>query len=157
MSDGTIPQARTPGRYFEEFEIGEEIVSPGRTVTEADVVAFAGISGDYNPLHTDAEFARSTLFGQRVAHGLLGLSMASGLLSRLGFVDGTALAFRGLEWKFSLPILMGDTIHVKARVTETKPMQRLGGGLVIFDVEVVNQRNEVTQRGTWQLIVKSRQ
>jgi acyl dehydratase len=157
MTDSNVLQPAAHGRYFEEFEVGQEIISPGRTVTEADVVAFAALTGDYNPLHTDAEFARSSLFGQRVAHGLLGLSMALGLVSRLGFVDGTALAFRGLEWRFSRPILFGDTIHVQARVVETKPVPRLGGGLVVLEAALINQRSEVTQKGTWQLLVKSRE
>jgi 3-hydroxybutyryl-CoA dehydratase len=157
MTDNNLLQPTAGGRYFEEFEVGQELVSAGRTVTEADVVAFAALSGDYNPLHTDEEFARSGPFGQRIAHGLLGLAIGSGLVSRLGFVDGTALAFRGLEWKFSQPILFGDTICVRVRVIETKPMRRVGGGLVVFEMALVNQRGEVTQKGTWQLLVKSRE
>ena len=82
------------GMYFEEFEIGSEVFSPGRTISEADIVNFAGLSGDYNQLHTDAEFAKGTPFGKRIAHGLLVLSIASGLAARLGFIEGTALAFR---------------------------------------------------------------
>jgi acyl dehydratase len=148
---------RPRGLYFEEFEVGTEVVSPGRTITETDVVTFAGLSGDYNPLHTDAEFAKGTLFGRRVAHGLLVLSIASGLADRLGFIEGTALAFRELTWKFSQPVFMGDTLRVKARCKELKPMPRLGGGLVIFEVSMVNQEDRTVQKGEWQVLVASKE
>jgi acyl dehydratase len=143
------------GHYFDEFETGYTIVSPARTITEHDVVAFAGLSGDYNPLHTDKEFARETPFGERIAHGMLGLSVATGLAARLGFIDGTALAFLGLDWKFRNPILMGDTIHVVVEATQKKKMPSMGGGIVTFDVRVVNQRDEVVQKGTWNILVRA--
>ena len=145
------------GMYFEEFEVGTEVISPGRTVTESDVVTFAGVSGDYNQLHTDDEFARRTMFGRRIAHGLLVLSIASGLAARLGFIEGTALAFRELTWKFSQPVFLGDTVRFKARCKELKAMPRLGGGLVIFDVWMLNQEDTVVQRGEWQVLVASRE
>ena len=144
------------GRYFEEFEIGEEVTSPGRTVTETDVVMFAALSGDYNQLHTDAEFAKGTMFGERIAHGLLGLSIAGGLASRLGFIEGTALALLGLTWKFRKPILIGDTIAVYGKVAQKKEMPKLGGGIVVFDLEVVNQREETAQKGQWTVLVASK-
>ena len=148
--------ART-GLYFEEFEVGQTIISAGRTVTEADVVAFAALSGDWNQMHTDAEYAARHPFGRRVAHGLLIMSIASGLVMRLGFLEGTALAFREIgEWKFSRPIFIGDTIHVRATVTEIKAIPRLGGGSVTFNVEVVNQNGQVVQHGTWTMLVKAR-
>lgn len=156
MSNEKLPQPPPRGRYFEEFEVGDEMVSPGRTITEADIVAFAGLSGDYNQLHTDAEFAAATPFGQRVAHGLLCLSIASGLASRLGFIEGTALAFRELSWKFSQPVFIGDTVSVKATVAEKRPMPRLGGGRVVFDVSLVSQTGSVVQRGQWHVLIKSR-
>ncbi len=144
------------GRYFEEFTVGDEVISPGRTVTEADIVAFAAFSGDYNQLHTDAEYAKDTIFGERIAHGLLGLSIASGLAARLGFIEGTAEAFRGLNWKFRGPIKIVDTIHIEAQVARKKEMQRLGGGIVVFDVAVINQRGETVQKGQWTVLVKSK-
>jgi acyl dehydratase len=144
------------GHFFEEFEVGYNVVSPSRTITESDVCAFAGLSGDFNPLHTDAEFARHTPFGERIAHGMLGLSAATGLAARLGFIDGTALAFLGLDWKFRRPILLGDTIHVVVAVTEKRANPRMGGGIVHFDVRVVNQRDEVVQRGIWEILVRSK-
>ncbi len=142
------------GLYFEEFNIGDTITSAGRTITEADIIAFAGLSGDWNAIHTDAEFSKSTMFGERIAHGLLGLSIASGLATRLGFIDGTIIAFMGLEWKFRAVIKIGDTIHVRVQIAETKPVPRLGGGLVTFNVEVLNQRDEVCQKGSWTMLVK---
>jgi acyl dehydratase len=144
------------GKYFEEFEIGDEVTSPARTITEADVVMFAALTGDYNQLHTDEEFAKTTPFGRRIAHGLLVLSDAVGLLGRLGFIEGTALAFRELTWKFSQPVFMGDTVHVKARCRELKPMARLGGGLVIFDLSVVNQEGKTVQKGEWHVLMASK-
>lgn len=147
----------TRGMYFEEFEIGTEVSSVGRTITEADVVNFAGISGDYTQLHTDAEFSKGTLFGKRVAHGVLVLSIATGLATRLGFIEGTALAFRELTWKFSQPVFFGDTIRVTARCIELKPMPRLGGGLVVFDVRVINQDDKVVQKGEWFMLVASKE
>lgn len=145
------------GMYFEEFEIGTEVISPGRTVTEADVVNFAGLSGDYTQLHTDEEFAKGTLFGRRIAHGLLVLSIASGLAARLGFIEGTALAFRELTWKFSHPVFLGDTLRFKARCKELKPMPRLGGGLVVFDVWMINQEDKIVQKGEWGLLIASQE
>lgn len=152
MSDIHIPR----GRYFEEFELGDTVASAGRTITEADVVAFAGLSGDYTQIHTNAEYARKAMFGQRVVHGLLGLAVASGLAAQLGFIEGTVLAFRELTWKFSQPIFFGDTIHVNTTVAELKPMSRLGGGAVTFDVKVINQDDKVVQRGEWVVLVASK-
>jgi acyl dehydratase len=144
--------AGPPRRYFEEIQVGEEYRSPGRTVTEADIVMFAGLSGDYNILHTDAEFMKSSLFGERIAHGLLGLSIQSGLLSRAMPAYAT-IAFGGLRWKFKAPIRIGDTIRVRARVMskkETKPDR----GVVVLRRTVVNQRDEVVQEGETDLIVE---
>ena len=152
-----MPQTFVPrGRYFEEFQVGDVVVTAGRTVTEADVVMFAGLTGDYNQLHTDAEFARQSMFGQRVAHGVLGLSIALGLATRLGFIEGTVLAFRELTWKFSLPIFVGDTIHVKATVSTLKALPRLGGGSVTLDVQLINQQDKVVQRGEWVALMASK-
>jgi len=149
--------ARPTGLYFEEFQIGDEVTSTGRTITETDVVNFAALSGDWNLIHTDAEYSREHPFGQRVAHGLLVLSIASGLAVRMNFLEGTTLAFRGIsEWKMQRPVLIGDTIHVSLSVEETKPMARLGGGLVTFNVQVINQKDEVCQKGKWEMLVKGR-
>jgi 3-hydroxybutyryl-CoA dehydratase len=145
------------GMYFDEFEIGQSVTSGGRTITEADIVSFSYLSGDWNAIHTDAEYAAQHPFGQRVAHGVLVLSIATGLANRLGFMEETVLAFREIgSWRFSLPTYIGDTIRVRATVIESKPMRRLGGGLVTFKVEIINQKDEVAQRGTWAVLVKNR-
>ena len=146
--------ATSRGLTFEEFEVGYNAKSPARTITEADIALFAGLSGDYNPLHTDAEYAKETMFGQRVAHGLLGLSVASGLAWRTGFLEGTADALTGIEWKFRGPILIGDTIHLEAEVVRKKAMRRIGGGFVVFSVVLRNQRDEVVQKGSWTVLVR---
>ncbi len=152
-----MPQTYTlKGRHFEDFTLGDIALSPGRTITEADIVNFAALSGDYTQIHTNEELARQGFFGKRVAHGLLLMSVASGLLTRLGIIEGTVLAFRQLVWKFSLPVFIGDTVHVRATVTDLKPMKRLGGGAVTFDVEVLNQDGKVVQGGQWVLLMSSR-
>jgi 3-hydroxybutyryl-CoA dehydratase len=144
------------GLYFDDFETGMQIESQGRTITESDIVSFAGISGDFNPMHTSAQYAATTQFGQRVAHGLLGLSVASGLAYQMGFLEGTVLAFTGLEWKFRAPIVIGDTIRVQATVTKLREMKQAGGGFVSFDVKVLNQDDAVTQKGEWTLLMAGR-
>ena len=146
-----------PGLYFEEFSVGQKITSVGRTVTEGDIMSFAGLTGDYNQIHTDAQFAAGTQFGQRIAHGLLGLSIAVGLLMRTGVLEGTVLAFREIiEWKFIKPIFIGDTIHVDMEAKELKSMPRAGGGLAYVALEVKNQKDETLMRGTLAVLVASK-
>jgi acyl dehydratase len=144
------------GMYFEEFEVGQEIRTGARTITETDIVNFAGLSGDFNFIHTNAEAAKDTPFGKRVAHGMLVASIATGLAVQQGFIDGTTLAFRELSWKFTKPVFIGDTVHVQVKIIETKPMARLGGGLVTFESRVLNQEGEVVHKGEWRMLIKSR-
>jgi len=145
------------GLYFEEFEPGVKIITDGRTIAESDLIGFAGLSGDYNTIHTDEEYSKTTPFGTRVAHGLLGLSIASGLATRTGIMHETVLAFREVnEWKFSLPVKIGDTIHAELGVGEKKALPRLGGGSVQLIVEVKNQRGEVVMKGLWTVLVASK-
>lgn len=147
----------TRGMYFEDFEAGQSFVTAGRTVTEGDIVCFAGLSGDYTSLHTDAEYSKTGPFGQRVAHGLLVLSIASGLAVRTGVLEGTVLAFREIEeWKFSRPVFIGDTIHVVMKVIEAREMRRLGGGAVTIELDVRNQADETVMKGTWKVLVAAR-
>jgi 3-hydroxybutyryl-CoA dehydratase len=154
MTD-TLPRAR--GMYFEQFEVGQSFTSVGRTVTESDIVSFAGLSGDYNQIHTDAEYSRETPFGQRVAHGLLGLAIVSGLSVRTGVLEGTVLAFREInEWKFVKPVLIGDTIRVVMKIVETKELRRLGGGAVTIEMDVENQHDETVMKGSWKVLVAAR-
>ena len=144
------------GMWFEEFEVGQQIITPGRTISESDVVSFAGLSGDYNQIHTNAEFSKETPFGQRIAHGLLGLSIASGLAMRTGVLEGTVIAFREINnWKFTNPVFIGDTIHAELNIVETKAIPRLKGGSLSIEIVVKNQRDEVTMKGIWTTLVAS--
>jgi len=147
---------RTHGLYFEELNIGDRMFSQSRTVTEADVVAFCGLSGDFHGAHSDVEYAKSTLFGQRVAHGMLGLSIASGLASHMPVMQDTAQAFMGVDWRFKRPIFIGDTIRVHATITRKREAKALGGGYLFLRVEVLNQRDQVVQEGQWTTLMKSR-
>lgn len=149
-----IKQSR--GRYFEEMTVGDTVESPGRTITETDIVLFAGLTGDYNPLHTDTEYAKKTIYGERIAHGLLGLSVASGLVWRTGILEGTAEALIGIDLKFRAPIRIGDTIRFRGEIRKKKEMPRLNGGLVIFSTTLLNQRDETVQKGSWTLLIRSR-
>ena len=144
-----------PRRYFDEIELGEEYESPGRTVTEADIVMFAGLSGDYNVLHTDAEFMKTTILGERIAHRLLCLAIQSGLFSRATAPYAT-LAFGGLRWKFKLPVKIGDTIRLRAKVIEKKDLEKPDRGLVTLERTILNQRDEIVQQGQTDLIVQKR-
>lgn len=144
------------GLYFEELALDWAVSTKGRTITEADIVRFAGTSGDFNPLHVDTEFASKTEFGQRIAHGALVLSIATGLAYQEGFMEGTVMAFLSLDWKYSLPTFIGDTVHVEIKITELKLMKRLGGGKVVMDVKVVNQEGKVAQKGEWTILVRSK-
>src|SRR5438552_13838928 len=142
-------------RYFDEIQIGEEYESPGRTVTEADIVIFAGLSGDYNVLHTDAEFMKQSIFGERIAHGLLGLSIQAGLFTRATAPYAT-LAFVGLRWKFKAPVKIGYTIRLRAKVIARKDLSEPGRGLVTLERTLLNQRDEIVQQGETDLIVEKR-
>ena len=145
------------GMYFEEFEPGQKLVTEGRTLTETDIVSFSGLSGDFNTIHTDAVYASGTPFGQRVAHGLLAVSIASGLMVRSGMMEGTIMAFREIsEWKFGKPVFIGDTIRAEIEVAETKALPRLGGGSVNLAVTVTNQKDQPTRKAIWVVLVKSR-
>jgi acyl dehydratase len=145
-----IKEETTMGLYFEEFFVGQKVRTAGRTMTEYDIVTFAGLSGDYNQIHTDAEFSKNTPIGQRIAHGILGLSIASGLAMRTGILEGTVIVFREIgEWKFVKPIFINDTIHVELEVKETKALPRIGGGSVSIELEVKNQKDETASGMCW--------
>jgi len=148
---------RPRGMYFEEFQPGQRILTAGRTITESDVVNFAGISGDFTQLHVDAEYSKTTPFGQRIAHGLLVLAIASGLATQTSVMEGTVIAFREInEWKFSKQIFIGDTIHVELEVKETKAIPRLGGGSVVIELDVKNQHNDTVMKGKWNVLFANR-
>jgi 3-hydroxybutyryl-CoA dehydratase len=144
------------GLYFEDFESTAEISTRGRTITEADVVLFAGLTGDFVELHTNEEFAKQTPFGRRVAHGALVFSISIGLSTRTNLLDDTLLAFAGVDkLRFVAPVFIGDTIHVSKRVSERK---ELGAeqGTVVFETRVVNQRNELVLIYFDKMLVKRR-
>jgi acyl dehydratase len=126
-------------------KVGEKFVSPGRTITEADIVMFAALSGDWTELHTNAEYMKKTIFGQRIAHGLLTLSVASGLALRARKIPLEVIAFLGLDnARFTAPVFIGDTIWVESEVVEARPSKsRPGAGIIKFRNVVKNQRNEV--------------
>lgn len=145
------------GLYFEDFEIGQNVITAGRTITEPDIVRFAGLSGDFNQIHTDAAYAAGGPFGERVAHGLLVQSIATGLAVQSGFIEGTVLAFRELTCKFSLPVFIGDSVHVTLEIVEKKAIPRLGGGQIIMKFRVLNQHGKAVQRGNWVMLVQGRE
>ncbi|MCC6498711.1 MAG: dehydratase [Anaerolineales bacterium] len=145
------------GKYFEEFMIGEKIATEKRTITEADIMQFAALTGDDNRIHTDAEFSKTTPFGKQIAHGVLGLSYALGLAWKTGILDGTVIAFREInEWKFVKPVFIGDAIYAEMETTETKALPRIGGGSVKISVEIKNQNGEVCHRGMWTVLMVSK-
>ncbi len=144
------------GLWYEELIEGMTVETRGRTVTEADIVNYAGISGDFNPMHTDAEFATKTPYGKRIAHGALGLSIAIGLLYQTGFMEGTIMAFVGVEWKFKEPVYIGDTIKVTAKVSGKRDMPSAGGGLVMFDIKVIKQDGKVAHKGELTIMMQSK-
>ena len=142
------------GLYFEDFFAGQKLDTQERTITEDDILTFARLTGDDNRIHTDPEFSKTTMFGRQIAHGLLGLSIASGLAWQTGILDGTVLAFREVnEWKFVKPVFIGDVIYVELEVRETKALPRIGGGSVTITLEVKNQNDEVCHRGTWTVLM----
>ena len=145
------------GLYFEEFSVGQKVVTDKRTISEDDIMNFAELSGDNNRIHTDPEFSKTTVFGRQVAHGLLGLAIASGLAWQTGILDGTVIAFREVnEWKFVKPVFIGDTLYVELQVKETKGLPRIGGGSVTITLEVKNQNDEVCHRGLWTVLMVSK-
>ncbi|MGH3742345.1 MAG: MaoC/PaaZ C-terminal domain-containing protein, partial [Micromonosporaceae bacterium] len=153
-SRNVLQVARPPGKYYDEFEVGDSWETPARTITEADLVSFAGFSGDFNPLHTDEEYAKQTQFGGRIFHGPGVFAIATGLESRLGIKEGTAIAFLGMTWNLKAAVRLGDTIRVCQQVAAMRPSKKSDRGIVTFDVKVLNQRDEVCQDGEWVVMFK---
>lgn len=144
------------GTYFSEFEVGQEFVSVGRTITEADVVAFSGLSGDFNPLHTDATFAAKTPFGQRIAHGMLSASISTGLGQTLGIFEGTTLALMAQTFEYKGPVFFGETIRLKLVVEKVKLSSKGGKGVVHFRSDILNQNDSVVISGSWTVLFRDR-
>lgn len=143
--------------YFEDLEPGQHWTSVGRTVTEADVVAFSGLSGDFNPIHLDAEWTKKGIFGQRVAQGVLGISMATGLLDSLGIFKGSMGAMLGIdEWTFLGPMFIGDTIHLELSIESVRLTSKGNAGVVKRRLKLVKQTGEVIQDGFIAVLVLTR-
>lgn len=140
------------GSFFSDFSLGQRFESGGRTVTESDVVAFAGLSGDFNPLHTDASFAARTPFGQRVAHGMLSASISTGLGQTLGIFEGTTLALMSQSFDYKAPVFFGDTIRLRLTVEELTPSSKGGKGVVRFRSDILKQDDTVVVTGSWAVL-----
>ena len=135
--------------FYEDFREGQVFRTTGRTVTEADVVAFAGLSGDFSSLHMNEVYASASQFGRRIAHGLCGVTIVSGLFVQLGLWDETAVAILSTSWNFKAPIYLGDTISARITVAECRETSRIERGIVRFEIEVPNQEDVITQSGDW--------
>ncbi|MEM2984998.1 MAG: MaoC family dehydratase [Candidatus Freyarchaeota archaeon] len=133
------------GKTYGEFQIGAKDKSPAVTITDAHIILFASLSGDYNPLHIDEEFAKKTPFKTRIAHGLLSVSVLSGYLGQL--LSGTAIAFLGAHYKFTAPVKIGDTIHAESEIINKKDVAKYNGGVVTIKMQIKNQRGEVCVDG----------
>jgi acyl dehydratase len=144
------------GLFFEEFEIGKKYQSQSRTITEADVVAFAGLSGDFNPLHTDAEFAQTTPFGERIAHGMLTVIISTGMSNWTGIFAGTTIALMEQNIKYTAGVKFGDTVHLEMELTEKKETSKPDRGIVKIAAQMINQRGEVVVDMLWTLMMKRR-
>ena len=142
------------GLTFDQFNVGDMFVCQARTVTEADTVNFAGIAGDYNPLHTDEEFGKTTPFGTRIAHGVLGLAIATGQANQLGVFEGTTIALMMQTVKYTGAVKFGDTIHLELKVAEKKESSKPDRGVVTFDATVLNQQVKSVIEGQWVLLMK---
>jgi len=141
------------GKVFEDFEVGQEFETSARTVTESDILNFAGLSGDFNPLHLDEEFAKGSPFKTRVPHGLCIMSISTGLIDRLGVISCTALACLEIDWKFLKPVLIGDSIRVVMKVLEKKESKKRDRGVVTFEMIILNQKGEKVEVGLWKLMM----
>jgi acyl dehydratase len=158
MSKITMPEQVVLGCWFEDFEVGQQRLSPGRTITESDLVAFAGLTGDFSQVHTDEEFCKKTEFGTRIAHGLFGLSVAQGLMWRTNYTQGTGVGSLGWDkWVFKKPIKIGDTVRARWTVSATRASaSKPNMGIITEFVELVNQRGEVAQQGEHITLIRKR-
>ena len=140
--------------YLEDFKPGQVFVSSGRTITEADLTFFSMISGDWNPIHADAEFARQTRYEQRVVHGVLGIAICTGMLHQLGIFEKSVIAMLGLRnWNFLKPILIGDTVHLELHITAIEPGKSGRSGKLGRRFHLINQHGEIAQEGDSEVLV----
>lgn len=153
MSAATPPFAPIRrGLWFEDYSVGQIYVSGARTLTEADIVAFAGLSGDYNPLHVDETFARRSPFRGRIAHGVLMIAVATGLAAQMGIFDGTVQAFSEVGARFLEPVRADDTVHLRLDVVEVDPAPTRRRGNVRFATVMLNQDSERVAEGHWTML-----
>lgn len=142
--------------FYEDLPVGHVQETRGRTLTEADLTLFAGLSGDYHPLHTDEQYASQSSFGRRILHGPLGIAVTVGLINREGLLDAAALALLGIEWKFTAPVYPGDTVRARVVVIERWLTKRAESGVVVREISVRNQENQEVQKGRMTLLVRCR-
>ncbi len=142
------------GLTFDEFEIGQVFDTMSRTITEADVVAFAGLSGDFNPLHTDEQFMKGSPFGGRIAHGMLCASIGTGLANQLGVFEGTTIAVMQITLRFTGVVRFGDTVRLKLTCKEKKESSKGDKGAATFSGELFNQRDERVLDSDWVVLLK---
>ena len=147
------PEPTLRGILFDQFEVGHVYCTQSRTVTEADIVAFAGVSGDFLPLHTDEEYARATPFRGRVAHGLLVHSIATGLAFQVGIFQGSMAAMTEIVLRFEAPVHPGDTIRLDLTLLEKDPNPGHRRGWMRFRAAVFNQREERVSDGEWRVLI----
>ena len=143
--------------HFEDVEVGFRFETPSRTMTEADLVAFSGVSGDFNPLHTDRVFAAESIYGERIAHGALVLSLTTGLRQRVGLFDGTLMGLLEIRsWRFSAPVRIGDTIRVVCEVTDLRETSKPDRGIMVQRIDVLNQDETVVAGGEFVMMLRRR-
>ena len=140
--------------YYEDFEVGAEYVTPGRTITESDIVQFAALTGDWNQIHTNEEYCKNTPYKHRIAHGVLGMSLIEGMKYRLGHFEGTAIASLGWKIDFPKPIFIGDTIRVKVKIASKRETKKPDRGILVEEVQILNQRDEVVTEGEQSVMMK---
>lgn len=143
--------------YYEDFATGQTFDSPGRTITEADVMNFASWTGDNNQVHTDVEFASQTRYGQRIVHGMLGASLCLGLIARTGVFEGSTVALLGIdEWRFTNPVFIGDTLTLTVEILGTRLTSKGRTAVIERQLRLRNQRDEVVQEGRMDVLVLTR-
>ena len=145
------------GNYYEELEIGRRFETPRRTVIDADIATFAGLTADFNPLHMDEVFAGESAFKGRITHGPMIVGMAFGLASRAGLMDGTVLGLLDIAWSFKKPVRPGDTISAVVTVLDKRLTRQPDRGVVTLRLDVLNQRGEVVQVGTAKVLVRRKE
>lgn len=140
--------------YFEDYHAGDEHITPTRTITAADIAAFATLTGDHHPLHLDSTFAQTTLFGERIAHGLFGLALVNGLAYRTIIDETFVIAFLGLNWTFSGPLRIGDSVQARVTIAECRASRHPTRGIVREHILLTNQNGETIQQGDFTFLVQ---